>query len=477
MRRLTLSIACLVLGSAAPALGASSFTIHGAGFGHGIGMSQYGADGFAQHGWTFDRILARYYTGTALGSVSTDTVVRVLLQSPSVATFSGATAAGSRHLNAGRTYRVVRSGAGRVALESASGRTLATSGGPLRVTGPGPLTLNGTAGNGVSNGSYRGWFEFRPGALGGVIVVNAVGIEQYVGGVVGAESPASWPLPALEAQAVAARTYAITTGHGGAFDQYPDTRSQVYLGVRAETASTNRATNGTHGQIVTYNGQPAVTYFFSTSGGRTENIEDSFVGAQPKPWLKSVGDPYDSVSPLHRWGPITMSLGSAGSRLGALVKGSFRGISVIQRGGSPRIVYADVVGSAGRTRVTGPTLKARFGLRDTWMTFNAASADVQGYDDGSGSPPPATTIPGSANGGTSPHTRAARTHGTRIAGRFWPGRRGAVVVLERRVGAIWRVVGGGRIARGGTYSIAAPGPGTYRAALGHVHAPVVRVGR
>ena len=93
------------------------------------------------------------------------------------------------------------------------------------------------------------------------------------------ESPASWPIEALKAQAVAARTYALTTSKGGAgFDHYPDTRSQVYGGVGAEVASTNAATQQTAGQLVTYQGTPVATYFFSTSGGRTEDVENTTLG-------------------------------------------------------------------------------------------------------------------------------------------------------------------------------------------------------
>src|SRR4029453_7120150 len=95
-------------------------------------------------------------------------------------------------------------------------------------------------------------------------------------GVVARESPSSWPLEALKAQAVTARTYAITTSKAGTgFDQYADTRSQVYGGVAAESIATNAAVAATGGQVVTYDGAPVVTYFFSTSGGRTENVENS----------------------------------------------------------------------------------------------------------------------------------------------------------------------------------------------------------
>src|SRR5204862_5890506 len=116
---------------------------------------------------------------------------------------------------------------------------------------------------------------------------------------------------------IAARTYAITTSHSGDFDQYADTRSQVYDGVAVETTASNEAVAATRGQVVTYQGRPVVTYFFSTSGGRTENVENSFSGGQPEPWLKSVPDPYDGVSPLHRW-KFVWSAGTAAAQLGGL---------------------------------------------------------------------------------------------------------------------------------------------------------------
>ena len=129
-----------------------------------------------------------------------------------------------------------------------------------------------------------------------------------------AESPASWPAEALKAQAIAARTYAITTAKSADFDQYADTRSQVYGGVGVETAATNAAVAATRGQVVTYNGQPVVTYFFSTSGGRTEDVENTSLGDEPQPWLKSVDDAYDDVSPRHRWTTQTLTMAPAGAQ-------------------------------------------------------------------------------------------------------------------------------------------------------------------
>jgi stage II sporulation protein D len=198
--------------------------------------------------------------------------------------------------------------------------------------------------------------------------VLKIELESYVRGVIAAEMPASWPAAALEAQAVASRTYALTAHAGGSrFDVYSDTRSQVYEGAAAETPQTNAAVAATAGQIVLYRGHPATTYFFASSGGMTENIENAWPGSQPEPWLRGVADPYDGVIPA-RW-TSSMSWSTAAARLRGLYKGSLRGIEVLKRGVSPRIVSALVMGSAGSTQVTGPELAARFLLPSTWAYF------------------------------------------------------------------------------------------------------------
>jgi stage II sporulation protein D len=386
----------LVLAGAASADAAKRFTIRGAGFGHGVGMSQYGAMGYAEHGWDYKQILAHYYTGTGLGALKESRDVRVLLQSTNGSTaFSGASRAGARTLAPAKVYRVRGRAGGTVELLNARGRSLASVAVPLRVTGPGVLTLKGLAGNGRTNGTYRGALEFRAGTFGGIDAINVLPVNEYVKGVIPLESPASWPLEALKAQAVAARTYALTTSKGGAgFDHYADTRSQVYGGAGAEQPSTNQAADATAGQLVTYAGAPVPTYFFSTSGGRTEDVENTTLGDAPKPWLKSVVDKYDSVSPKHRWGPIRMRYRTAGRKLRGLVKGRFKGIKVVQRGSSPRIVAADVIGSRGRTRVDGATIRTRFGLFDSWIYFSkvktrpAAPAPDVNPDTGGAQPDP-----------------------------------------------------------------------------------------
>ena len=475
LRAITLTVAWLLLAGTATAQAASRFTIRGAGFGHGVGMSQYGAMGAASQGWDYRTILAHYYTGTALATLNDAREVRVLLQSQAgSAAFSGASAGGGRNLSPTRTYYARGRAGGLVQLLSSRRRVLATVAAPLRVTGPAPLVLGGRAANGRSNGAYRGALEFRPGALGGVNAINAVGLDDYVQGVVPVESPASWPIEALKAQAVAARTYAVTTSKAGdGFDQYPDTRSQVYGGVAVETAATNAATQATAGQLVTYGGTPVTTFYFSTSGGRTESVENSVFASLPKPWLQSVDDPFDTVSPKHRWGPIRMRLATAGARLGGLVKGRFKGVQVVQRGVSPRIVSADIVGSRGRTRVSGATLRGRFGLYDTWAYFTA----IRSLPAPVPAPPPPPPASGTT-GGVGPAGATLARHRATVAGLrgyVLPARRGARLTVQRRASGGWTAVARVRIGAGGRYRARLAAAGVYRVRWAGHTGPAVRV--
>jgi SpoIID/LytB domain protein len=356
-------IVCLALPAAASA---KTWTVKGAGFGHGVGLSQYGAYGYAKHGFTYDAILAHYYTGTTLGSVGAHTVHVLLLSNVGSVSFSGANAACGTSLTPGQTYVATRSG-GSVVLSASKGGQVASCGALMSATGAPNVTVAG-------KGTYAGSLEVRPGGISGVNAVNAVDLENYVRGVVPKESPASWPTEALKAQAVAARSYAIADAlHGAGYDQYDDTRSQVYGGVGAQTAKTNSAVDATAGQVVTYQGKIAQTFFFSTSGGHTENNEFSSLGfGQPAiPYLRGVDDPYeaDAGSPYEHW-KRKFSAGRMNSALRSIgLKGSLRKIAVKQRGSSPRIVRAKLVGTRGGTMVTGPQLASALGLPDTWAFF------------------------------------------------------------------------------------------------------------
>src|SRR5215208_3644809 len=478
MLRITRLLALAALGfllSATAAHAASRLTIRGAGFGHGVGMSQYGAMGYAEQGAGYGDILAHYYTGTSLGTVEPTRVVRVLLQSTSgAAAITSAERAGTRTLNPAKSYRVVRRTFDQVDLQSATGRKLGTYTAPLQIDGGADgIVLKGRALNGRSSGSYRGILELRPGAFG-VNAINAVALDQYVQGVVPVESPASWPLEALKAQAVAARTYAITSTKGGnGFEHYPDTRSQVYGGMGVEQPTTNQAVAETARQVVTYEGRPVTTYFFSTSGGRTENNENSF-GGPPQPWLRSVEDPYDDVSPRHRW-RLQLSMTEAARKLSGLVKGSFRGVNVIRRGASPRVVAADVVGSRGTTRVTGATLRARFGLYDTLGYYTSIATKKKPPVEEAPAEQPPQRAAGEGTGGVTPGARMTRFRAiASVAGTVLPARDGERVRIQVRRGTRWVDVIEARIQRG-AYRAAVTQPGVYRALYRGVSGVPVRI--
>jgi stage II sporulation protein D len=475
MRSLPLLTAAAVAGTLAlaPAAGAAktTLTITGAGWGHGIGMSQYGAKGYAAAGKSYRFILGHYYTGTQLGRLDSNPDVRVLLASGRSIAVAGVERVGGNLVDPAQTYTLV---AGRQGVVLRKGKRDLYTGPAVAVQPPlgGTLLLGGSR--------YRGSVEFSP-VGSSVRAVNVLGLEDYVRGVVPRESPSSWPQEALKAQAVAARTYAIADAAPGA-TLYADTRSQVYGGASAETTPTNAAVASTEGEVVTYQGALAKTFFFSTSGGRTENVENVWPGGGPKGWLKSVDDPYDVASPYHRWTPVRLTGAGAKGRLGSLVKGSFKRIKVTGRGGSPRIVSATVVGTRGSTLVSGTTLRSRFGLRDTWAYFTSVTTGTKRKP----VKPPTDALPGSpATGGTGPGgARAtavlARSAAPRtvpvVAGTVAPGKRGTRVRVQRLQGGRWVAVTRVRLDAGGGYEVQVPGAGTYRVtAPGSVVGPTVSV--
>ncbi|MBV9606798.1 MAG: SpoIID/LytB domain-containing protein [Solirubrobacterales bacterium] len=458
-------MAALVL--AGPASAASTLYIKGGGYGHGIGMSQYGTYGYALHGWTYKQILAHYYTGTQIGTTSPSQTVRVLLGSGSAA-FAGATQAGGKQLNPSLTYDVVPLANGQLALvNQTTHKQVGKFSAPLTATGPAPLSLAGL-------GAYRGSLEFRPTGSGGVYTVDVIGLDDYVRGVIAAEMPSSWSPEALKTQAVAARTYAITTDVAGTFyNLYPDTRSQMYRGVSAETPATDAAVAATAGQVVTYNGAPVVTYFFSSSGGYTENIEDAWPGASASPWLRGVDDPYDGAGgdPYHHW-TRQLSLTAAARQLGGLVKGKLVGIRVTKQGASPRIMAAQVIGTGGATTVTGAQLQGAFGLLSTWASFTTLSA-------GAGHIPASAGVHAASD--LAVITQLKQAFGLAgetisvLRGSVVPAEQGDTITVQAQAGKGWHATGSVRLSRGGAYSVAVPGPGVYRTVYRGLDGPSVVV--
>jgi SpoIID/LytB domain protein len=356
----TLALALLI---APAAHGGVNWVVKGRGFGHGVGMSQYGAYGFALHGRGYREILAHYYRGTTIGQLNGPRIVRVLLDiSRGDVGFSGATSGCGVTLSPSRDYEAHRAGR-TVKLRSSSGKPLADCGRKLRAAGKGRIEIDG-------NGAYRGALEVVPTSsdAGSLNAINAVPLDQYVKGVIPNESPPSWPQAALRAQALAARSFALSAQvSGNGFDLYDTVSSQVYEGIGSETAATNLAAEATRGQVVMYGGEIAETYFSACSGGHTESVQNVFFGPSI-PYLVGVPDPYDHLCPLHTW-TLRFSGPEISAELDSYLNGRLQRIVVTQRGASPRIVWARLYGTGGVTKIRGDQLAAALGGYDRWMTF------------------------------------------------------------------------------------------------------------
>lgn len=179
-------------------------------------------------------------------------------------------------------------------------------GAPIRFTAPNGVVVElGTGRRLVDT------VEVRPSPVGdGVLVVAEMDIDEYVAGL--AEMPASWPMEALRAQAVAARTYAwyqrslqTYEDRGLPYDICATTACQVFEGravVEGDKGQRwQRAVDQTSGQVLLHGGEPILARYFSTSGGATRNNEHVFPSDGAFPYLKGVEDPDDALSPLHTW--------------------------------------------------------------------------------------------------------------------------------------------------------------------------------
>lgn len=302
MRRLApivLALAAVVTATtlqAAPApLGAPVFVLTGGGYGHGVGMAQYGALGQAQAGRSYEEILAFYYPGTELAKAPV-TRVRVLL-AEGVKAVRVSSDIPFRVQGAKGTALVVDPGT--ITFGPALKPVIAGKRVPLA----GPVTVSPGNGSQLRLGDvpYRGQLVIDkvPGALR---VVNTLGLDAYLLGVVPGEVPKEWPEEALKAQAVAARSYAVASLlENKPYDLYADVRSQVYRGFAGEAPTTTRAVRQTGGRILVYDGEVATTFYYSSSGGRTASAVDVF--GLELPYLQTTDDPWDEVSPHHVWPP------------------------------------------------------------------------------------------------------------------------------------------------------------------------------
>lgn len=271
------------------------FLLDGRGWGHGVGMSQWGAEGYARHGFGYRQILGHYYPHTHIG-IAGARDVRVLLVQGRKAFRVGSSAP---FVVVDATGRRVHLPPGAVVVNRKFVLLHEQLRQPLRFE-PGAQPLE------VAGAAYRGSVVVKAKPKG-LMAVNVLPLDRYLRGVVPWEVPKGWQSATYEAQAVAARSYTLATLHPNAdFDLFPDQRSQMYGGVGAERDSTNLAVGATAGQVLVWRDMIIPAFYFSTSGGRTSSVHDTWPRAHQVPYLVSVNDPYDYLSPHHIWPTVAL---------------------------------------------------------------------------------------------------------------------------------------------------------------------------
>jgi SpoIID/LytB domain protein len=359
----TLLAALAALAPATPAHAAgslpSTLTISGHGWGHGRGMGQYGALGYALDGWTYQQILAHFYGGTVLASTSVPTMTVQLNELDGASSVTVAAPSGSQLVIDGKTVSTPTATVSR----SSSDQTVSATGGA-------DVIVDGS----WSTGSTR--------YFAGTIVVkaspaqvwNVVPLEDYVEGVVPRESPASWPQAALEAQAVAARSYAIADTAGGTQPICDTPACQVYGGdptqyAGGDASNSNAAVAATAGQVLECGSdsacgspsQVALAEYSSSTGGYTAG------GVFPA--VVDAGDATPS-NPNHDW---TVQVATSSVQAAFPSVGTLQSLTVTQRNGlgdlGGRVLQMVLSGSAGSETVTGDQFAAALGLDSDWFAI------------------------------------------------------------------------------------------------------------
>ncbi len=360
--------------------GASTITVTGHGFGHGNGLSQYGALGAAMQGLSWRDIVSFYYPGTTIEPLTGK--IRVLLTADTTPDLQVRAKDGLRvrrighartlrlHGKSVKRWRVIANGADSI-VQKSNGRgwryykrlrgevEFSSTKGPLILLTPsGPRAYRGTL-RSVSAGPNRKRET-----------VNRVGIEAYLRGVVPREVPAEWEPDAVSAQSVAARTYAAferassTNPH---YDLCDTTQCQVYGGVADEHPAADAAIKETAKQGLFYDGALAFTQFSASNGG--------YSSAGSMPYLVAQADPYDGVSG-HKYSTWTASTDDTAIEKHWPAIGDLTAIEVTAREGNGewggRVTEMAFIGTSGTARVDGDTVRSYFGLNSTWFTFTVA---------------------------------------------------------------------------------------------------------
>ena len=377
----------------------ATIRFYGRGNGHGVGMSQWGARGRAQAGQTASDILAAYFRSSVLGAVNPVHSVRVLI----LASFPGVAAtpltvhgrsgpwsivgvAGTFPADAAltvwRTSAVVsgvKVATWHLHVVAVDGKTVLYDGAAagakatiLPASSATRLQLNSKP---TSYDTYRGRLTllFRSTS---VSVVNQLGIDDYLRGVVPMEMPASWPVEALKAQAIVARSWTVKhlrSTTTSTYDVYDDARSQVYRGVKGENAGVSALIDAQPGAVLLYGTSVVNAFYCSAAGGWTENNEDAFVPASgvisssPLPYLRgrddraATGAAYDASAPGFAWQTAAITHAQLNAILGADARtrvGTVTKLDLTHRGASGRLYRVVIYGTSGTKTVSGDVFRA-----------------------------------------------------------------------------------------------------------------------
>jgi stage II sporulation protein D len=428
------------LGPVGPAAAAAVpvLVLDGTGYGHGVGLSQWGAEYLARSGRSTDEILATFYPGTHLGEATG--TMRVAVHKPAVSTTTLTFPQGGEVRSApsgpqahGFPVRVGPGGRVRIAFDGAyrvtpllTGQSSITAttyrGDPCTLlilcppTTPPPTTTTtqppttttnpGGGGDGADGGegggasttappsrpgtsasaetpvfavpvaggvtlvddrgrSYRGAVEANAG--GGLRLINLVGVEDYLRGM--AEVPSTWPTAAVQAQTVAARTYALRAMQSSG-EICDDARCQVYVGSTAESPGQDAAVAATAKRVLTHGGELAAAVYSADAGGVAANTFEGFGTPDGTyPYLRNVR--YDTDNPLP-W-KLLVGLEEVGRRFS--YPGTLTGAHVSEQGPSARALVVTLEGSAGDRNVDGRSFARALGLRSTRFTAALGTAD------------------------------------------------------------------------------------------------------
>jgi SpoIID/LytB domain protein len=387
---------------------ADGFRFHGSGYGHGIGMSQWGAYGLAQRGWGYERILRHFYSRTrVVRSASLPKQLRVGLTSgrskihvkakngPVRLWLDGPRTTFVAKIPWGKTWTVIAVPAKkRFAIRDQDGALVGRFGGPASPLFATYADAGARAFVPEADEVWHQGFAYAYGFLEFDLTDCAsscrerltiqLPFELYLRGL--GEMPSSWPAAALRTQAVAARSYATYKIRRNGLQPWCDCHlvdgagDQVYVGFNKETGADGdrwvAAVRATAGQVVTYGGSVIQAFYAASDGGYTENIEDVWHGGNPAyavPYLRGVCDPGEAT-PANPWLDWTRSFtaASVSMRLSPYTGGigTIRRFIGVRRGVSGRIVTASAVGTNGTASVSGSELRSALGLPDGRVWIN-----------------------------------------------------------------------------------------------------------